>query len=169
MNDKTRTLLLGRQLAGLVAWLAVVFAAAAIGAAASVDARDFYSALSRPDWAPPGWLFGPVWTVLYALMGIAAWLVWRAAGFAGAGRALGLFFVQLAANALWSWLFFVWRSGAWAFVEVILLWCLIVATVLSFWRVQRLAGVLLLPYLAWVTFACALTFSVWRKNPVLLG
>lgn len=157
-----------RQALGLAAWAAVTFAAAAVGAWGSASASAFYAELVRPAWAPPGWLFAPAWTTLYALMAVSAWLVWRARGFAGARIALGLFLAQLAANALWSWLFFAWRQGALAFVEVLLLWCLIVATVSAFWRVSRAAAVLLLPYLAWVTYASALTFEVWRRNPELL-
>jgi tryptophan-rich sensory protein len=102
-------------------------------------------------------------------MGIAAWLVWRVDGFRGARLALWLFIVQLAVNALWTWLFFVWRQGALAFAEIVLLWLLIVATVAAFWRVRPLAGSLLLPYLAWVSFASLLTYACWRLNPDLLG
>jgi tryptophan-rich sensory protein len=160
---------LSQQLLGLVGWLALTFAAAAIGAAASVGAGTFYQQLVRPEWAPPGWLFGPVWTVLYFLIGVAAWLVWRANGFRRAGVALVLFVVQLAANALWSWLFFVWKLGGPAFAEILLLWGLIVGTVVAFWRLHALAAALLLPYLAWVTFACALTFAVWKLNPGVLA
>lgn len=157
------------QVLGLAGWLLISFAAAAVGAVASVNAGDFYQQLARPDWAPPGWLFSPVWTTLYALMGVAAWLVWRAHAFDPARAALILFMIQLAVNALWSWLFFVWRQGALAFVEALLLWVLIACTVVAFWRLQRLAAVLLLPYLAWVGFACALTFATWRLNPEVLG
>lgn len=153
------------QSVGLLAWLAVAFAAAAVGAVASVDAGSFYAQLSRPAWAPPGSAFGPVWSVLYLLMGIAAWLVWREQHAKGLGVALTLFFVQLGANALWSWLFFAWRSGALAFVDVLVLLVLIVATVAAFWRIRRLAGLLMLPYLAWVCLASALTWAVWRGNP----
>jgi tryptophan-rich sensory protein len=102
-------------------------------------------------------------------MGVSAFLVWRARGFAGARSALALFIAQLAVNALWSWLFFVWHQGGLAFAEVLLLWCLIVATVVSFWRISLLAAALLIPYFAWVTFASALTFTVWRLNPGLLS
>jgi len=158
-----------RQAIGLVGWLLMTFAAAAIGAVASVDAGAFYGQLARPSWAPPGWLFGPVWSVLYALMAVSAWWVWRARGFTGARSALVLFIVQLAANALWSWLFFAWHQGGLAFAEVLLLWCLVTATVISFRRVSSIAAALLIPYLAWVTFASALTFSVWRLNPGLLS
>ena len=159
---------IARQSIGLLLWLLVSFAAAAIGAVASAQAGAIYAQLARPGWAPPGWLFAPVWTVLYVLMGVAAWLVWRAHGFKEGRTALALFLVQLAANALWTWVFFVWRQGAIAFAEILLLWWLIVATAVSFRRLNALAAVLLLPYLAWVTFACALTFSTWRLNPALL-
>lgn len=158
-----------RQAIGLAGWLLLAFATAAIGALASADAGAFYGQLARPAWAPPGWLFGPVWSALYALMALAAWWVWRARGFSGARNALVLFMAQLAANALWSWLFFVWRQGGLAFAEVLLLWCMVLATVVSFWRISTLAAALLMPYLAWVTFASALTFSVWRLNPGLLS
>lgn len=143
-----------------------VFAAGAVGAVASVDAASFYAQLSKPSWAPPAWVFGPVWSVLYALMGVAAWLVWRSPG--AKKVALGLFGVQLAANALWSWLFFAWHRGALAAVEVLVLLALIVATVAAFWRSSRLAAALMLPYVLWVSFASVLTWVVWRGNPVLL-
>ncbi len=156
------------QSVGLLGWLAIVFVAAGIGAAASVDASAFYSQLVRPGWAPPASAFGPVWSVLYLLMGIAAWLVWREQGAGHPRTALTLFIVQLCANALWSWLFFVWRNGALAFAEVLLLLVLIAATIASFWRISRIAAALMLPYFAWVCLASALTWSVWRNNPTLL-
>jgi len=157
-----------QQVLGLAGWLAITFAAAAIGAWGSADSSSFYAELARPSWAPPAWLFGPVWTTLYALMAVAAWLVWRVRGLGGARTALGLYIGQLVANALWSWLFFAWHRGGLAFVEVLLLWGLILATVVAFHRISRLAAILLYPYLAWVTFATALTFAVWRLNPGLL-
>jgi tryptophan-rich sensory protein len=159
---------ISRQALGLLGWLLSTFAAAAVGAVASADAGAFYSQLSRPGWAPPGWLFAPVWTLLYFLMGVAAWIVWRKHGLKGGRTGLALYVIQLAANALWTWLFFVWHQGALAFVEILLLWCLIVATVVSFWRLSAVAGLLLVPYLVWVTFACALTLSTWTLNPTLL-
>lgn len=162
-----RTLL--SQVAGLAAWLAIVFLAAAIGAVASVEAGAFYARLSRPAWAPPASAFGPVWSVLYLLMGIAAWLVWRERSARDRVTALALFLAQLCANALWSWLFFAWRHGALAFAEVLLLLALIAATIVMFWRISRWAGVLMLPYLAWVCFASALTWSIWQGNPTLLS
>jgi translocator protein len=159
----------GRAALGLLGWLAVTFGAAALGAIASSGAGTFYGELSRPAWAPAGSLFAPVWSALYLLMAVAAWLVWRERGFRGAGAALMLYLVQLVANALWTWLFFVARQGALAFVETLLLWALIAATTVVFWRTRPLAGALLLPYLGWVTFAAALTYSVWQRNPALLS
>lgn len=157
-----------KQIIGLAAWLGVVFVAAALGAFASRNAGEFYAQLVRPDWAPPASVFGPVWTLLYAAMGVAAWLVWRRAGFDAGRRALTLFFVQLALNTLWSWLFFGWRLGGPAFVDVLVLWALIIATLIAFWRHSPLAGALLIPYLLWVSFAAALNFTVWRLNPQML-
>jgi benzodiazapine receptor len=159
---------LGAQALGLLGWLLLVAVAAAAGAIASASAPDFYGQLQRPGWSPPAWLFGPVWTTLYALMGIAAWLVWRT-GCADIRGALWLFVAQLALNALWSWLFFAWHRGGLAFLDIVLLWVLVVATVVAFWRIRPLAGVLLLPYLAWISFAGALNLTVWRLNPQLLG
>ena len=157
------------QLIGLAGWLLVSFAAAAIGGAATFNAGDFYLRLDRPSWAPPQELFGPVWTALYALLGIAAWLVWRERHLPLARTALWLFVAQHALNALWSWLFFAWHRGMLAFVEVVVLWALILGTLVAFWRVRRLAGLLLLPYWLWVTYAAALTYAVWRRNPQILG
>ena len=158
-----------KQIAGLLAWLLATFITAAIGAAASMDAGAFYARLESPDWAPPAALFGPVWTVLYLLMGIAAWLVWREGGFRAARAALTLFLVQLALNALWSWLFFAWHRGGLAFADIVLLWMAIIATLVAFWRIRPLAGALLVPYLLWVSFATALNYATWRLNPQLLG
>lgn len=158
-----------QQVLGLVAWLLVCFIAAAVGGAASIQAGPFYTQLLRPAWAPPAAVFGPVWTVLYVLMGIAAWQVWRVDGFRAAKSALTLFLVQLALNALWSWLFFGWHRGALAFADIVLLLALILATLFAFWRIKPLAGALIVPYLLWVTFALALNYSVWQLNPRVLG
>ena len=156
------------QAIGLLAWLAVSFTAAGVGAIASVDAASFYAQLAKPAWAPPASAFGPVWSVLYLLMGIAAWLVWREQGTKGSTVALAFFLVQLIANALWSWLFFAWRNGAAAFAGVLILLVLIVATIVTFWRIRRLSSLLLVPYLAWVCFASVLTWAVWQSNQKVL-
>ncbi|MBD0321127.1 MAG: tryptophan-rich sensory protein [Gemmatimonadetes bacterium] len=154
--------------AGLPVWMVLSFAAAAVGGVASAGAPEFYARLAKPAWAPPAWLFGPAWTVLFVLMGVAAWLVWKSRERPGARRALGLFVVQLAFNALWSWLFFAWRRGDLALADVVLLELLIVVTMVAFWRVRPLAGALMIPYALWVAYATALTAAVWRMNPSLL-
>jgi tryptophan-rich sensory protein len=157
---------ISHQLVGLLVSLVVVFATAALGAVASVKAQAFYAQLIKPEWAPPAGVFGPVWSVLYLLMGISVWLVWRSQR-ASRGPFV-LFFAQLAVNALWSWLFFAWHQGALAMVDVVVLLALIAATMSAFWQSSRLAAVLLGPYLLWVAFASALTWSVWQGNPNLL-
>lgn len=152
--------------ASLIVCLALVALAAAVAGLGSRTAPALYAQLALPSWAPPAAWFGPVWTLLYALMACAAWLVWRDP--AGPRGALALFALQLAANVLWSWLFFAWRTGAGAFADVLVLDALLVATLATFWRVRKLAGALLLPYLAWTLFATALNFAAWRMNPGLL-
>ncbi len=153
----------------LLASLAAPLAVAAIGAVASVSARSFYADLRQPPWAPPGWLFGPVWTALYTLMGIATWLVWRQTTTGAVRKELAVFGVQLLFNGLWSWLFFKWQLGAAAFVDILILLALIVLNVAIYWRRSPWAGILLLPYLAWVGFAAALCYAVWQLNPQTLG
>ena len=154
----------------LVGWLALTLLTGVIGGIASANAREFYATLAKPSWAPPGWLFGPVWTLLYILMAIAAWLVSRARPVQPVlqrARRVGLtlFVAQLVLNALWTWLFFVWRQGAWAFAEIVVLWLAIAFTATQFARVRTMAAWCLAPYLAWVSFAAALTWAVWRGNP----
>ena len=149
--------------------LLLVLVVAALGAWASINAQAFYAGLIKPAWAPPPGVFGPVWSVLYLLMGIAAWLVWRSAGgIAQAADALLLYGLQLLLNALWSWLFFRWQLGLLAVIEVCLLWLTIWFTLLLFWRSSRTAGLLLVPYLLWVAFAAGLTAACWHLNPDIL-
>ncbi len=158
-----------KQVTGLAGWFALLLAVAALGAVASINASGFYQSLTQPAWAPPASWFGPAWTTLYTLMAISAWLVWREAGFRGAPLALALFLIQLLPNALWSWVFFVWHMGALSVATVVLLWCLIVATLISFLQVHRSAALMLVPYLLWVSFAVMLNISVWQLNPATLG
>lgn len=156
------------QALGALGWFTITFAAAALGAWASTSAASFYATLAPPAWAPPASLFGPVWTLLYAMMAVAAWLVWRERGTAATRPALTLYLLQLGVNALWSWLFFGWRLGALALVDILLLVMLVVATLIAFARIRALAAVMLLPYLGWITFASTLNLAVWRANPGVL-
>src|SRR5690242_11877372 len=132
------------QALGLLGWLGLMFVVAAAGALASVDAASFYRQLNKPVWAPPAAAFGPVWSVLYALMGVSAWLVWREQGSKPVASALSLFIAQLLANALWSWLFFAWRLGVASFGDVLVLLVLIVLTITAFFRVTRVAALLMI-------------------------
>ena len=152
----------------LLLWLALCAGAGYIGSIASASAPDFYAQLQKPRWAPPAGVFGPVWTLLYIAMAVSAWLVWRERGWTRARAPLGLFVVQLALNALWSWLFFHWRQGGLAFADILFLLALIIATLTTFARIRRLAAWLLVPYLGWVSYATALSYSVWQRNPQLL-
>ncbi|MEO1421373.1 MAG: TspO/MBR family protein [Pseudomonadota bacterium] len=158
-----------RDILGLIGWFAITIAASALGARASIAASEFYAQLTQPVWAPPAWVFGPVWSILFAMMATAVWLVWRSGGFAANRIALLAYLVQLGLNVLWSWLFFGWQLSGPAFAEVLLLWAAILTTLILFWRIKPLAGVLLTPYLAWVSFASALNFVLWQNNPALLG
>jgi tryptophan-rich sensory protein len=152
-----------RAALGLVGWLVLCFAAAALGGLSSRPG-DWYAQLRKPAWTPPGWLFGPVWTVLYAVMAVAAWLVWQRGGFTAQFLPLGVFLLQLLFNALWSPLFFGLHKPGLAFADIVLLWVALGATLVMFWKVRPVAGLLLVPYLVWVTFASALNFAIWRLN-----
>ncbi len=154
-----------RPWAGLAFWLGVCFVVAWAGSAATAPKIEgWYAGLVKPAWNPPNWVFGPVWTVLYCCMAVAAWLVWRQGGFASARRPLTWFYIQLALNGFWSWIFFGMESPGWAFAELVLLWTAITATTVEFWRRSFVAGMLFVPYLAWATFAGALNFALWRLN-----
>jgi tryptophan-rich sensory protein len=124
----------------------------------------WYERLKKPWWRPPNWLFAPVWTVLYVMMAIAGWLIWRQVGFAGAGLTLAAYLLQLALNAAWTPLFFGLRRPDLGFFNIVLLWLSIVATIVLFAPISVAAALLLVPYLAWVMFAGALNFALWRLN-----
>ncbi len=145
----------------LCGWIGLSFVPGVIGA--PFPAPAWYRSLRRPPWAPPGWLFGPVWTVLYLLMGVAAWLV-ASRPSRGASVALNVFRAQLALNAAWTPIFFGLRRVDIALVEIVGVWLAVLATVLVFMRQRVLAGALLLPYLAWVSFAAVLNWEIWRRN-----
>jgi translocator protein len=150
---------------GLIGWIAICFLAAGIGSAATTpNIASWYASLAKPSWTPPNWLFGPVWSILYGCMAVAAWLVWRQSGFAGSHASLGAFGIQLLANVCWSWCFFGLHGPGIAFWDIIFLWLAIAVTLILFWRCSIVAGALLLPYLAWVSFAGVLNFAIWRMN-----
>jgi tryptophan-rich sensory protein len=151
-----------RLVPGLGGWLAGCFLAASPGAV--FVPGEWYAALKKPVWNPPAWIFGPVWTVLYILMAVAAWLVWRRGGFPAHRKSLTLFLTQLVLNAAWTVLFFGLHQPGFAFIEMVALWLAIAATLAAFWQLSHAAGWLLAPCLAWVSFAAALNFALWRLN-----
>lgn len=143
-------------------WVAVAMAAGFSGS--RFMPGEWYASLVKPAWTPPDAVFAPVWTALYLLMGIAAWIVWNREGLSGAAVPLALFMFQLVLNPLWSYLFFGIQRPMFAFIEILVLWVAILLTLASFWKVRPVAGVLMLPYLVWVGFASALNFQLWRLN-----
>lgn len=147
----------------LAGWLVLCFSAASLGA--FFMPGEWYTMLKKPSWNPPAWIFGPVWSSLYTMMAVAAWLVWKRGGFAAQRPPLRLFLVQLALNGAWSPLFFGLHWPGVAFAEILLLWLAIVTTLTAFRPVSRVAAWLLAPYLAWVTFAAVLNFMLYRLNP----
>jgi len=150
---------------GLAVFIVVCLGAGGLGAVATTpEIEGWYRTIEKPSWNPPDWIFGPVWTTLFVLMAIAAWLVWKPAGFKAAATPLSLFAIQLMLNVAWSWIFFGLHQPGWAFVEILVLWLTILATTVAFFRCSQLAGWLLVPYLAWVSFAAVLNFSIWRLN-----
>ena len=149
----------------LTASVVTCLAAGGIGSfATSAKIPTWYATLSKPSWNPPNWVFGPVWTTLYVLMGVAAWMIWMRAEQPGAGRALVWFAVQLGLNTLWSFVFFSMERPGAAFGEILVLWLAIAATIAAFRPISPIAAALLLPYIAWVTFASVLNFTIWRLN-----
>jgi benzodiazapine receptor len=150
----------------LVVFVLICQAAGGIGGLfTATSVGTWYAALRKPPYNPPGWIFGPVWTVLYALMGVAAWLVVRRGWNSVAVKAaLAAFVAQLVLNMLWSAVFFGMRSPGIAFIELLGLWVAILVTIRLFWRVSPTAGALLVPYVLWVSFAAVLNYSIWRLN-----
>jgi len=146
----------------LAGFVAVCFLAALTGV--WFPPGEWYERLKKPSWRPPNRLFAPVWTVLYVMIALAGWLVWRRVGFAGAGFALAVYALQLVVNAAWTPLFFGLRRPDLGFFDIVVLWLSIVATIALFLPIDAVAAALLVPYLAWVTFAGALNFALWRLN-----
>ena len=149
----------------LFVFIIVCLGVGGLGAIATTPEIDgWYRTIAKPSWNPPGYVFGPVWTTLFVLMGIAAWLVWKGKGFKEAKIPLGLFAAQLLLNVAWSWIFFNRHQLGWAFAEILILWLAIAVTTIAFFKETKVAGALMLPYLAWVSFAAVLNFTIWRLN-----
>lgn len=156
MQSKRRSMLV------LGLFVLICFGVSAFGA--QFQPGEWYQQLLKSRLTPPNWVFGPVWAALYLAMAVAAWLVWRSATESRIVP-LSLFGLQLFLNAIWSWLFFGLHEPGLAFIDIILAWCAIVATAVAFWKANTVAGVLFVPYIAWVSFAGYLNFEIWRLNP----
>ena len=152
-------------------WMAFIISFAACMTAASVGGlfttraiEEWYRGLRKPSWNPPEWAFGPVWTILFILMAISAWLVWEEGGLDSQFIPLSIFGVQLALNVAWSGIFFYKRMLLGGLIEVVVFWAAILATIIAFWGASVLAAVLLFPYIAWVSIASYLNYTIWRLN-----
>ena len=165
VTDSKKSLQQPASWIGLAAWMILCFSVAGVGALATTPEIDgWYKTLDKPAWNPPNSVFGPVWTMLYAMMAIAVWLVWKRDALRNLKRPLTCFAIQLLFNAAWSWVFFYMHEPGWAFLVIVFLWLAIVATTAAFFQISKLAGSLMLPYLAWVSFAAALNYSIWQLN-----
>ncbi len=153
------------DLLGLGGFLVLCLAISAIGGWVTADSvGTWYRTLQKPVFNPPDWVFAPVWTLLYLMIALAGWRVWRRAGLSGARAGMVAYSAQLALNLAWSFLFFGGRMIGIALAEIVLLFVAIGVNAVLFWRTDRLAGWLLVPYAAWVAFACVLNFALWRLN-----
>ena len=146
--------------------ISLPLAVGAVSGAFTVSAiNGWYATLQKPWFNPPNWIFGPVWTLLYAMMGIAFFLVWKStANESVRNQAMVLFLIQLTFNFFWSLIFFHWQQPGWAFLEIVLLWVLILITILQFGKISSTAAWLMVPYICWVSFASVLNFALWRLN-----
>ncbi len=162
MRDRPKR---SRDLLGLFAFIILCLAVSGVGGAVTATSVDtWYQALEKPSFNPPDWVFAPVWTALYILMGIAAWRVWRLRSSGSTLTAFAVFGVQLCLNLAWSFLFFGLQRVDLALIEIVILLVAIITNTIVFWRIERLAGLLFVPYAAWVTYATILNTSLWLLN-----
>ncbi len=154
-----------RNVLKLIIAVVVSELAGVIGAIFTTPAiSGWYTTLIRPSFSPPNWLFAPVWTLLFALMGIALFLIWKNNTATRKNTAYWFFFIQLILSIVWSIIFFYYHNISGAFIEIIFLWIVIFATIIAFYKISKPAGYLLLPYIVWVSFAAILNFVIWRLN-----
>lgn len=151
-----------KKAAEILVWVLICILAGIFGA--QFDPGNWYDLLQKPAWTPPNWIFPVVWPILYVMMGISAWFVWRLERTSLTQPAFIWFFLQLLLNALWSWLFFGMNLIGTALAEILLLWIAVVFTIFLFWDKSRVAGLLLIPYLLWMTYASALNMAIWQLN-----
>jgi len=154
-----------QKIVPLIGFILVTFVAAFIGSLFTTpNIASWYSTLTKPSFAPPNWLFGPAWTILYILMAVAAFLIWQNKNNPQAKKALIFYFIQLTLNSLWSIIFFGWHNPQLAFFEIVILWLFILLTLIKFYKIKKTAGLLLVPYLLWVSFASFLNLFIWLLN-----
>ena len=158
----TRDLTTLASVTGLAVFVILVMAVASTGAA--FKPGTWYESLIKPGWTPPNWLFPVAWTILYVMIAVAGWLVWRDAGMTGARLALSLYLLQLILNAAWSWLFFGLHRMDLAMLDIVALWLAVAATIAAFFAIKPAAGLILVPYLLWVSYAAALNLYIWQAN-----
>jgi tryptophan-rich sensory protein len=151
-----------KKIAGLVGWILICSLAGIFGA--QFEPGQWYALLQKPAWTPPNWVFPVVWPVLYVMMGISVWLLWKIRSSSIFQKEFRWFYLQLVLNGLWSWLFFGAHYIGIALVEIIMLLVAIAVTIRMFWKQQPIAGILLIPYFVWVSYATALTFAIWQLN-----
>lgn len=152
----------GAQLLGLIGWLLLSLGVGWFSS--QFEPGSWYEDLNKAPWTPPGWVFGIAWSILYTLMAIAAWLIWRRGGFRSNGKPLGAYGLQMLFNALWTWLFFGMREAGWALLDLALLMVALTATLLLFRRKSLPAGLLLVPYYLWILYALSLNIWIWWYN-----
>ena len=165
MNTESPTRSIASLVVGLIVAVLVCFAAGAVGGLATASSVDsWYTTINKPKWNPPGWVFGPVWSALYLMMGISAWLVWKNSSLKESKLALGWFGFHLLLNILWSIIFFGLKQPGWAVIEITALWLSIAIAIVLFFRYSKLAAGLLVPYWLWVSFASVLNYTIWSLN-----
>lgn len=154
-----------KYILALIFFLFITFLAAFVGNYFTMPSiPTWYASLNKPSFSPPNWLFGPVWTILYVLMAVSAFLIWQKGENSQAKKALTFYFIQLTLNTLWSIIFFGWHNLGLAFAEIVFLWFFILLTMINFYKVKKLTGILFIPYILWVSFAAILNFAIWQLN-----
>jgi len=148
---------------GLMFWVGLCLTVGFI--AGRFSPGKWYATLHKPSWTPPGWVFPVVWTILYVMMGLSAWIIWQGTGLREVALPISFFLLQLIFNVLWMWLFFGLHRPGLAFLDIALLWAILLVTLILFWMNRPMAGAFLIPYLVWVGFSSALNFAIWRMNP----
>lgn len=151
-----------KKFSDFILWLLISALVAWFGA--QFNTGQWYTTISKPTWTPPGWLFGPVWTMLYIMMATAAFLVWRATQRTFKNKTIQLYLIKMLFNASWSWVFFGLHQIGWAVANIVILLILIIIVSMKFYRINKTAGYLMLPYLLWVSFATILNFNIWLLN-----